>query len=73
MLAILRFPETNTPTQGIFKNLHGYWQPPKFVTEFWATGVIFHYTTDADYQSKCKDILNSYMGAIKLFYRDNAL
>lgn len=73
MLALLKLPEVNTPTQGVFNNLHGYWQPPTFVMEFWATGAAFHFIDDADYHDKSEKILSSYLNAIKLYYRDHAL
>ena len=64
-LALLKLPEANTPTQGVFKNLHGYWQPPEFVIEFWATGSSFRFTNEIDYQQKAEEIQHSYLSAVE--------
>lgn len=72
-LALVRLPEINTPVQGVLNNLHGYWEPPSFVKEFWAAGALFCFRDEGDYCIKAEDVRESYLEAIKLFYRDNAL
>lgn len=72
-IAIVQLPADNTPTQGEFKNMHGFWTPPEFVREFWATAAIIHFSDEPDYQAKADEIAASYLAVVKTFYLENAL
>lgn len=72
-LAIIQLPDINTPTQGAFKNMHGFWKPPDYVHEFWATAAIIYFSSEADYQNKKDETIASYLAIVKTFYSENAL
>lgn len=72
-IAIVQLPADNTPTQSEFKNMHGFWTPPEFVREFWATAAIIHFSDEADYRKKADEIAASYLAVVRTFYSENAL
>ena len=71
-IALIALPNINTPTQDAFCNLHGYWNPPEFVMEFWASSCKIEYFGEDAYEIKKVIVCKSYMEAIKQFYKDNA-
>lgn len=51
-----------------FTHLKGWWNPPKFVTEFWSSGCKFYFSSAQDYEKKKSIILDSYEKSIKSFW-----
>lgn len=62
-IAIVTLPQN---TLGF--NLHGHWTPPECVLEFWYSGCKIEFISDADYDSKKIQILNSYNTFLKNYY-----
>jgi len=72
-IAMIPLSSLNTPVEGTFSNLHGYWTPPTYVFSFWLTGCKIEYINDTDYNSKKQEIQESYENCVKQHYVDNAL
>ena len=59
-VALVRLPyESIVPIDG-FHNLHGIWNPPKYVLNFWASGASIEYLGEDDFERKKLEILESY-------------
>jgi hypothetical protein len=55
------------------QDLHGYWETPECVLEFWRAACKIDYHGPEDYEIKKNVIQESYLETIRQFYRDNAL
>ena len=71
-VAMISLPEVLIPQDGM-ANLNGYWNPPDFVLEFWASACYIQYFGEVDYLQKKELVYKSFMECISQFYRDNAL
>ncbi len=71
-IAIISLPPTNTPVQGVFNNLNGYWVCP-YILEQWAGACKTSYVYELSWEPLQEAILKSYNDCMDQFYRDNAL
>lgn len=72
-IAIISLPDVNTPVQGTFNNMNGYWNPPSCVNSFWVNACEIKYTTEEQFEKDKAEVEKSYMEMVSQFYRDNAL
>ena len=59
----IRLPDFNTAVDGIFTNLHGWWEPPEEVLVFWSTSCYVKYDPDT-FEAVKKKVIDSYMEAV---------
>lgn len=72
-IAIVTLPAINTPINGKFRNLHGFWNSPEFILSFCVNLALIEYFNEEDYVIKREIIRMSYEDCINQFYRENAL
>lgn len=71
--ALVTLPSLILPGGNVFNTLHGYWNPPKYVFDFWSNGCKIEYIDDIDYENKCLEIKTSQLNCISTYYSDNSL
>jgi len=62
-VAIVRLPYEKVIPRDGFHNLHGIWNPPEYVLDFWGTGALIEYLGNDDFEAKKREILESYSAA----------
>lgn len=73
MIAFLSLPKVNTPVDGVFTNLNGYWVPPVFVISQWCGVCSVEYESEKQFAARKEQVLDSYNNCLKQFYMENAL
>lgn len=65
-------PQTIPNEEGVL-NIHGFWDPPACVIDFWATGCKIIFESEEQFIRDSAQINDSYNKAIIRFYNENAL
>lgn len=72
-LAIIPLKHESLPGGNVFNTLHGYWEVPDYVLEFWASGAKTEYVDEETYLKQVHELQESQQECIKQFWRENAL